>query len=94
MGDCLAAPLIVAPGRTEIVDLHDDGVPPRTRVRGRVRVIVCRYLEAAAASSTGSTVGAECELVDRSRIPAYSLAARLGVALSVCLNHENMWASA
>src|SRR6266850_7220578 len=76
MGDRLAAPLIVASGRTEIVNLHDDGVPPRARVSGCVRVIVRRYLKAAAASSTGSTVCAECELVHRGGVPAHSLTTR------------------
>ncbi len=78
IGGRLRAPLIVVyvPDRAQIVSLYDDGVPKRARKRSRVRVIGWCYPEAAAASSTSTTVGTECELIDCSRVPIHSLAAR------------------
>jgi len=76
VGDRLAAPLIVAGGGAQIVDLYDDGVAERARVRGRVRVIVRRDLEAASASAPSSPVGTKRELVDRCGIPIHYLATR------------------
>jgi hypothetical protein len=41
LGHPLAAPWVVSiPNRAKVVDLHDDGVPPRAQVIRRVRVIV------------------------------------------------------
>ena len=76
VGDCLAAPHTVPGNGAQIVDLYDDGVPERARVRGRVWVGGWRYLEAASASATSSAVGTKCELVDRCRIPLHRFATR------------------
>jgi hypothetical protein len=78
VGGPLRAPLIVVyiRDRAQIVNLYNDGLPKRARKRRRVRVIGWCYLEAAAASSTSTTVGTECELIDCSRVPIHCLAAR------------------
>ena len=77
MGGRLTAPLIVrAPNRAQVVDLYDNGVSERTSVRRRVWVRGGRYLEAASASATCAAVCTECELVDRSGVPAHSSTAR------------------
>jgi hypothetical protein len=76
VGDALAAPLPVAGSGAQIVNLYDDGVPERASVRGRVRVVVGRDLEAAPASAASSPVGTKRELVDRCRVPIHDLATR------------------
>jgi hypothetical protein len=78
VGGPLRTPLIVVyvPDRAQIGSLYDDGVPKRARKRSRVRVRGWCYPEAAAASSTSTNVGTECELIDCSRVPIHSLAAR------------------
>ena len=75
LGHLLATPRIVHAPRAEIVDLHDNGVSKWACVRGSVRVIVRRDLEAASASATGGPVGTECKLIYRSGVPIHFLAA-------------------
>ena len=90
--DRLAAPHTVPGNGAQIVDLHDDGVPERARVRGRVRVRGRGYLEAASASATSSAVGTKCEFVDRCRVPAHPLATRCRrTSRSAWSNHDESW---
>ena len=82
IGGRLTAELVARGRSAQIVNLDDDGVPERSRGRGRVWVGGWRYLEAAPASAARATAGTECELVDRSRVPIHFLAARYRRTLS------------